>query len=240
MTASARQAEPVVLRRLPLEGEAATIGRARSGRAVTPASLEEDMLTGAPVLARDEACEEALRQGREDGLRAGREEGLAQGRIEAAQAAKAALAAAITKATEPLQEQERRVAGLAAALNGALADLLRAGEDEMVALCYEAVCQVLGRELLTADGLRAQIRTLLARTRQRGELAVHLHPQDVRLLDGAGPPNPDGPLTWVSDPRVALGGCIVRTGEGALDGRLETLLEELKATLLATRQEGLT
>ena len=234
---AARQEQSVVLRRFQLEGEAATIGRARSARVATAASLEEEMLAAAPVLARDEAYQEGMRQGREDGLRAGREEGQAQGRIEAAQSAQVALAVAIARATEPLQERERRLAGLAAHLDAALADLLRAGEDEMVALCYEVICHVLGRELLTAEGLRAQVRTLLARAKERGALAVHLHPQDVQLLKSARPAGQDESLGWVADPQVALGGCIVRAEGGALDGRLENLLDELKATLLASRQE---
>lgn len=233
---AAHGAESVVLRRLRLEGEAATIGRARGGRAGTAASLEEEMLAAAP-LARDEAYAEGMRQGREDGLRAGREEGQAEGRIEAAQSAQAALAAAIARATEPLRERERHLAGLATHLDAALAGLLRSGEDEMVALCYEAICHVLGRELLTAEGLRAQVRTLLARGKERGASAVHLHPQDVQLLKSTRPASPDDSLAWVADPQVELGGCIVRAEGGALDARLETLLDELKATLLASRQE---
>ena len=42
-------------------------------------------------------------------------------------------------------------------------------------------------------------------------------------------------LRWVADPEVTLGGCMLRSSEGALDARLEVQLQALKASLVTTR-----
>jgi flagellar assembly protein FliH len=43
-------------------------------------------------------------------------------------------------------------------------------------------------------------------------------------------------LRWVADPEVQLGGCLLRSEEGALDARLEVQLQALGASLAQTRE----
>jgi flagellar biosynthesis/type III secretory pathway protein FliH len=40
----------------------------------------------------------------------------------------------------------------------------------------------------------------------------------------------------LSDDRVLLGGCLIETSGGTLDGRLETQMQQLRDTLLAARR----
>lgn len=78
------------------------------------------------------------------------------------------------------------------------------------------------------------MRAVLEQLPDRKLLSIHLAPADHALLhDEAQPPRLGAAL--VADERVALGGCIVETDAGSLDGRLETRLAELKAVLLEAR-----
>jgi flagellar assembly protein FliH len=111
-----------------------------------------------------------------------------------------------------------------------------------VALAFAAACSVLGDTALNAAGVRGALRGALAQLRTRPLVALRVHPQDLQLLrsdsaiaelitrHGAA-----GALQWRADEQVVLGGCVLETAEGTLDARLETQLEALRASLLATR-----
>jgi flagellar assembly protein FliH len=242
----------VVLRNTLLHPEAVRIGRRDARPPTAPASagvpavapaaatapaLDRDaLLEAALVQAREEGLragrEEGLRLGREEGLRAGYEDGAKKGQAEAQALARAALEKAIAEAAAPLRERERQLASLAASLAAQEAAWRAIAEDEAVALAYELAGRVLGAALVTPEGVRAQAQQLLASTRPR-TAAFHVHPDDLPVLQqeaaaGTG-------LCWVADAAVATGGCIVKGASGALDARLETLLEECSRALLEVR-----
>ena len=210
---------------------AVAIGRARQAlQGAAPVAPDPDAeLRQWREEAREEAREQGWREGHAQGLRAGHAEGLAQGQAAAA----VALAEALAKASAPLRQQERDWATLLASVQQQARRMAEAVEAEAVALCFETICRVLGSALLTPAAVQAQVRALMAVWQQRGLVAVHLHPQDAARL-----PLPAGPCTWVADPSVALGGCILRGSGDALDARLETIFYEVKAALLAARAEA--
>jgi flagellar assembly protein FliH len=185
------------------------------------------------------ALEEAARQGREEGARAGYEEGLRRGLGEAAARSEAAVKKAIAEAVVPLQEQQARLDALCTALHRATDDCLRAAEDEMVALCYETLCRVVGASALRPESVRGHLLELASSLSNQAGAAIHVNPQDAALLSqGAGeqPSRAGAAIRWVADPEVALGGCMVKTAAGGLDARLETMLANCKRILLAVRE----
>lgn len=110
-------------------------------------------------------------------------------------------------------------------------------EEEMIALVYEAVGAVLGEALATQQGIRAMVNRLVVRQRSRGQLAVHLHPDDwavVSLNDDVKPATPE--VRWVSDSKVALGGVVLHHAQGRLDAALDTVMRNLRVNLLHVRE----
>lgn len=230
-----------VLRDAPLHPQAVRVGRrpvagvagpdaAQVPHAVDPEKLHEAVL----ARAREEAVrlgrEEGLRAGREEGQRAGYEEGRSKGQADAQAEAAAAAAKAAAEAAQPLRESERRLQALAGALEQQLAAWRELAEDDAVALAYELACRVLGTALVTPEGVRAQARQL--RAQADGGVAFHVHPDDLPLLPE---PSPGEAMRWVADASVTTGGCIARSDAGALDARLNTLLEECLQGLLDVR-----
>jgi len=114
--------------------------------------------------------------------------------------------------------------------------------SEMAAeVVYEAVCKLLGQALASREGVTAAVREVVRRARERSRLTLRVSPSDYALirehlatvLEGLEA----GQVEVVSDERVHLGGCLLETPSGSLDGRLEVQLENLRRTLLAAQSE---
>lgn len=196
--------------------------------------MASDPGMAAAALALQAAQEEGQRQGREQGFGAGYEEGLREGRA-AARAEADVRAEAIEAQVASLREERlRELEAAVAAVQGAAGHWLALAEEEMVALCYETIARVLGRAALAPESVRSQALQLLGQWRGQGVPALHLHPDDAVWLHRMPA---DRAFTCVADPGVAYGGCFVRGEGGALDARLERILEEVKAALLQARGE---
>jgi flagellar assembly protein FliH len=220
--------EAGILRGMQLESRALRVGRMPS-----PAPAASP-----PVAPADDGLQErtlaAIEQGRREGMRTGYEEGLRKGLAEAAKRGDEALAKALADAMTPLQEERGRLAALQASLQAAADACLLAAEDDLLALCYEALCRIVGESAAQPEMVRAHLQALAARHGEEKGLAVHVHPRDAELLGATAETTG---MRWVADPDVSLGGCIVRNARGAIDARLETLLAACKDRLLATRRE---
>jgi flagellar assembly protein FliH len=200
-----------------------------------------------PVLCRAELKEQALRdgyqegvaQGRAEGLRAGHEEGLEKGRADAAMQAESAIRQAIAAADAATQQQEAQLRELLRTLSAAAHECRTAAEDEMVALCFDTICRVLGEVAVQPETVRLHLAQALAMVRSQPAVVLHVHPQDAVLLQEAalspGPVQPGRLVEWMADPQVSLGGCIVEAGSSSLDVRLETTVESLKSALRLAR-----
>jgi flagellar assembly protein FliH len=78
------------------------------------------------------------------------------------------------------------------------------------------------------------VREAISGVRERERLVVRVSPRDHKLFAGENiaPKNGDaGSIELVADERVELGGCLIETSSGTLDGRLETQLQRLCDTL---------
>ncbi len=199
--------------------------------------------------ARDTLLEEALRRGYDAGLSQGLDEGRRQGLEQGREAGRRAVEREAEVAVRATAERLTLLDVLLASLPAELARRLAASEDDLVALCHAAVCRILGEELVTADavvqvvreGLRAACGGPQLPSSTPAALTIHVHPRqldllrsDERIAAWLGPARAEGPR-WVADEAVQLGGCIVSTGEGTLDARLETQLAALRAVLTQGR-----
>ncbi|HEY8359556.1 MAG TPA: FliH/SctL family protein [Ramlibacter sp.] len=169
--------------------------------------------------------EEGLRSGSEAGQRAGYEEGLRRG---------------TAAARIPLEERARQMDGLLAGMADAAHEAWTGADEDVLALCYETLCRVVGEAACTPESVRPQVERLLAASELQGSITLHLHPADVRLLDearaeGRLPTVAGRAVRWRPDPRVVLGGCVLAGTGGGIDARLETVLEQCKAGLLLAR-----
>lgn len=187
-----------------------------------------------------QGTEEGLRRGREEGRRAGYEEGLLQGHAAAQAQAGDALKEALAQARKPLEQQALRLDAVLAALGQVVDGVRTAAEEDLLVLCLDALCRVLGAGVAAPGAVQAQVRQVLAAWEGRGAINLYLHPDDVQVLEDAKAagqlPSLDGrTIGWLADPRVALGGCLLQGQGGGLDARLETVLEQAKAALLASR-----
>jgi flagellar assembly protein FliH len=113
-------------------------------------------------------------------------------------------------------------------------------EDIAVGIAFEALTKLLGQTLPTREGVQAMVAQVLERTRGQERLVVRLAPSDFYLLlqHPSGEPVLAHPgVELVPDERVELGGCLVETGAGSLDARLETQMAALRQALLRARAE---
>lgn len=210
--------------------------------------------------ARKEFQEAQAEEGFKQGYEAGVEQARGQLEEEAAALAKKLQQSAedaVKKARQESAQQLRRLDQMIQALPGQLSERLAAMEDDVVALCFDVVCRMLGERLATPAGVRAFVVQASKDWPADADLAVHLHPDDLALLRDA--PADDfvdssrssmqahltaeleqrvrPPVQWVADPSVGAGGCVLRSSKGGLDARLSTQMENLAALLLQARAQ---
>lgn len=239
LTPEDRMNTPVMaelLRGIRVEATPVHIGR--SAPAADPAIATASDLSGARAAeqsAVQRGYDAGWQQGRDEGLRSGHEEGIRKGMEEALARTRAAIERAIGEAQAPLVKQEERLRAWVDALNGSMSHCLAAVEDELVALCYEAICHVLGRTALGPEAVRSHLQHVLSEWKSTPAIELHVHPQDAEMLVDAGTGPEAGGWCWVADPEIALGGCVLVGRGGGLDARLDTALEGCKAALLEQR-----
>ena len=136
-------------------------------------------------------------------------------------------------------EYDAQVQGMQAligSMHAALVDGISGTEEVIVEIAFEAVGKILGSALARRDGVQAAVREVIGGVREREHLVVRVSPRDHLWLAEAGvlPKNGDANrIELVADERVELGGCLIETSGGTLDGRLETQLQRLRDTLVS-------
>lgn len=251
----------------PLQGLSGAFSSASMDRSAGPEAEARDSEAAARPASRGSAPdawadlaqveEEARQRGYEEGFAKGRIEGRARGDEEArglaAQAAEKAardLQAHAERMTHDLQQQAeagyqarvRVLDDLIAGLPPKIEARLAAAEDDMLALCFDVVCRMLGESVARPAALRSQLAQAMDGLRSRKLVAVHMHPDDLTVLQKLvraeqGLPAGLGgaEVQWVASADVALGGCVLQSPEGGLDARFETQLVALRQLLLQTR-----
>ena len=133
------------------------------------------------------------------------------------------------------EAQLQALGQLVGSMRDALADGIAGTEDVIVEIAFEAIGKILGESLARRDGVQAVVREVISGVREREHLVVRVSPRDHELLarEGFKPKNGDAQaIELLADDRVELGGCLIETAGGTLDGRLETQLKRLRDTLV--------
>jgi len=117
-------------------------------------------------------------------------------------------------------------------------------EPDLIKLAVEIARKITRRQIeenetFVLETVRAGLRQL----RDRRELKIHVNPEDfdlVRSHKAEIMSSSDGihTLEVIDDRRVDRGGCIIESGNGHLDGRVETQLAEVERTLLEACHDG--
>lgn len=144
-------------------------------------------------------------QAHAEGYAAGHAEGLAAGQ-------------------QQVREQLARLDALLAAAARPLATLDAQTEHELTALAMIVARRVLASELHATPELvvRAVHQAAAALPSAAQELRVHVHPDDLPLLQGAAAV--DAHWQCIADPALARGDCRLETARSHLDARVETRL----------------
>lgn len=115
-------------------------------------------------------------------------------------------------------------------------------EDLAVEIAFAALTRVLGTTLTSREGVVETVRSVLSEAKEdRAQLSIRLSPQDFEFLGEEGRAlltTGRTAVNCVADSRIKLGGCLLETEHGTLDGRLEIQLERLKEALLDARRNS--
>lgn len=133
-------------------------------------------------------------------------------------------------------EIQRLHAGVLHALREAVTSVTHQTEGALIDLAFEVASKVVAGIPISRELVEASVRSALVAARDAAELAVHLHPEDLELLQRHGsevlaPPSGSPQIRFVPATDVARGGCLVRTEFGAIDARRETRLERMRQAL---------
>jgi flagellar assembly protein FliH len=142
--------------------------------------------------------------------------GLADGEHKARLAAQATLEQALGVVHE-MSSQLSEVVSLAPAVL----------EENVAALAVIVARQIIGREVgLDKDVVANLVRRALTEFPVDQSVRIRVNPVDLSLL-GAGGTSITGKrdVSWLADPRISRGGCLVEGRERIVDGRVDTALE---------------
>lgn len=168
---------------------------------------------------RTQTLDAARREGHAKGIAAGREEGKAE-------------------FSERLQQIDAVLASAREAAEQHLGTLA----DTAVEIVFESVTKILGAQFADRTGTEVVVREVIRQSKERNKLLVRLSPADHALLADRHAELADGlnvgQVEYVADDLVELGGCVLETPSGSLDGRLEIQLRRFRETLINARMKG--
>jgi flagellar assembly protein FliH len=205
-------------------------GPHREDAASTQARLREEIErhVRAELAAEARAAAEAER---ERARVRGHAEGLAEGR-----------SAALLDAAQARTEHQAEVARALQALGAAHAAALEAFEAAVGHVAFAAVCRLVGRHAGTALFTQGLVDQACAPVRAASAATVRLHPRDIEALGelrtGDGITVGSMVLKLQPDESLALGGCLVETELGDVQGDLASQLRRLHAVLNGADPDG--
>lgn len=147
--------------------------------------------------------------------------------------------AGLRKAAEDTQAHIERLRAINVAAHEQLEREIGVLEDACTEIVVAAFVKLAGKTLVTHAAARGVVEQVLGHVKEARELTIRVHSADVEALTQVADKLSDAcggrKLQIVADARVELGGCIVESNHGSLDGRLETQLRELFETLRAAK-----
>jgi flagellar assembly protein FliH len=207
----------------------------RQGRLI----LEHARAQAAETLRAAEArARQVAEEQRQAGYPAGHAAGLAEGRAAGLRQIREEAHAAATR------EAREQIAALVRSLTGAVTDfehshrsLIAQAETGLIELALAIARRVCKLEVgASTAAARANARHLLELVQHTGDAELHLHPAECEPLRELAPElvahvEGLGHVTFVADPNVEHGGCLLRTRDGTIDATIETQLQRVAEAL---------
>lgn len=107
--------------------------------------------------------------------------------------------------------------------------------DNCGEIVAESIGKIIGSLMATDEAIIGSVEQVLARIREDGDVVVRVHRDQVDFIRSKKHCLADivgGRVIAIqADPRIELGGCIVETAMGSLDGRIDVQLRQLFETL---------
>ncbi|MFZ0132724.1 MAG: FliH/SctL family protein [Desulfobacterales bacterium] len=131
-------------------------------------------------------------------------------------------------AVEKIEALKDLLSGAVEALRRAQMQLQRDAEKEIVELALAVAGRVVGHEVKTnRDAVAAVVGEALQKVENQDAVVIKMNPAEIDFLDRLRLPlssffrNPDG-VVIEADESVEAGGCVIETGGGDIDARLES------------------
>lgn len=146
---------------------------------------------------------------------------------------------------EAEQETERLFSTLSAVVGAAESALEQEREalaDDCTDVVAEVLAKIAGSVLASREAIVGIVVTVLRRMKDDREATIRVHADDLPVLqleeEKLAKLFGRSKFTLVADSRVTVGGCIVETSAGSLDGRLDVQLREMCETLRSAKAAG--
>jgi flagellar assembly protein FliH len=126
--------------------------------------------------------------------------------------------------------------GVLHSLRQAVGQVTRDAENALIEIAFTAAQRIVAEVPISHELVEANVRAALAQGEEATEFFIHLHPDDLALLqhhtsDLLSTAPRQERMHFLPAPEIARGGCLVRTQFGVIDARRETRLERVRQTL---------
>ncbi|MEM7227925.1 MAG: FliH/SctL family protein [Planctomycetota bacterium] len=181
--------------------------------------------------ASERGYEQGHTEGREQGLAAGREEG----RVEAIESYRAQLDALMIRWQQGIDQWEE-----------ARAAMLRDAEIDVLRLALTLAEKVIRRSITVDPSIiESQLHDALDAVASASQVDVSIHPDDRPLIEASLPALLPAmvdaqEVSLRDDDSIERGGCVVQSGRGVIDARIETQIHRLAEALLPDDHPDLT
>jgi flagellar assembly protein FliH len=126
--------------------------------------------------------------------------------------------------------------GVLNSMRQAVEQVTHDAETALIEIAFTVAQKIVAEIPVSRELVEATIRSALAVGEEATEFFIHLHPEDLELLQrhtsellSTSPRKQK--MHFLPAPEIARGGCLVRTQFGTVDARRESRLERIRQTL---------
>lgn len=146
---------------------------------------------------------------------------------------------AMEEAAQQKAQILNRLSNLVSAAESAFEQECAALAEDCADVVGEVLAKIAGSALASREAIVGTVMTVLCRMKDDREATIRVHADDLPVLqleeDQLAKLFGRSKFTLVADSRVTVGGCIVETSAGSLDGRLDVQLREMCETLRSAK-----
>ena len=154
------------------------------------------------------------------------------------------LARGLAQGQQVVQEQVAELERHVAEINAEREAFFTRASDEVLRLSIAIAERILAQQLTLTPAMMADmVQAALRRIREREKVTVHVHPDDITLMQQALPAirqevDEHHEISLLEDPRMEPGGAVIETPDGSFDLRLSSQLEAMRHAINAAMEES--